>query len=273
MSNYERRTIFVGDIKTHFLEAGSGPDLILLHGGEYGASAEITWRHNIGPLAERFHVIAPDMLGWGGTDKIYNFSDPAGQRIRHIKRLLDILGVRKAFFVGNSAGGGTVLRASVLRPSLFQIDKMVTICGNASVFKTVSQADLENYTPSLENMEKIVKLLFHDPKWHRPEIFQERYNASIIPGAWEALSAARLRSPSHQARSSTEEFVKKLSQLDVPLLLISCEHDPLNQKDWDVNFQNIVPGSKIHRFKHSAHEPQIEETEEFNRVLIDFLLA
>ena len=73
MANYERRIIIVGDIRTQFLEAGSGAHLVLLHGGEYGASAEITWRYNIGELAKRFHVIAPDMLGWGGTDKIYSF--------------------------------------------------------------------------------------------------------------------------------------------------------------------------------------------------------
>jgi pimeloyl-ACP methyl ester carboxylesterase len=272
MPHYQRRTVQVGDIRTDFLEAGSGPALVLLHGGEYGASAEITWRHNIDRLAENFHVIAPDMLGWGGTDKIYSFTDPAGYRIRHIKRLLEILGVQKALFVGNSAGGGTILRASVLDPAPFHIEKMVTICGNASVFKTVSQADLENYTPSIENMEKIVKLLFRDSKWHTREIIQERYEASIIPGAWEALSAARLRSPAHQARSTTEEFVRKLARLTTPLLLMSCAHDPLNQKDWDGQFQKIVPGSKIHRFGHSAHEPQIEECEEFNRVLTDFLL-
>jgi pimeloyl-ACP methyl ester carboxylesterase len=273
MAKYECRTINVGDIKTQFLEAGSGPDLVLLHGGEYGASAEITWRDAIGELAEHFHVVAPDMLGWGGTDKIYSFSDPAGYRIKHIKSLLEILGIGKAFFVGNSAGGGTILRASVLDPIPFQIKKMVTICGNASVFKTVSQADLEDYTPSLENMGKIVKLLFHDTKWHTKDVIQERYDASILPGAWETLSAARLRSPAHQARSTTEEFVKRLSQLEIPLLLMSCEHDPLNQKDWDVNFQKIVPGSKVHRFMHSAHEPQIEETQEFNRVLREFLLS
>jgi pimeloyl-ACP methyl ester carboxylesterase len=273
MANYQRRTLNVGDIRTHFLEAGSGPALVLLHGGEYGASAEITWRSNINELAKQFHVIAPDMLGWGGTEKIYNFSDPAGHRIRHIKRLLEILGIGRAFFVGNSAGGGTILRASVLDPVPFHIEKMVTICGNASVFKTVSQEDLENYTPSLDNMRKIVRLLFHDAKWHTPAAIQERYQASIIPGAWEALSAARLRSPAHQARSTTEEFVKKLSKLKTPLLLMSCEHDPLNLRDWDKNFQNIVPGSRVHRFMHSAHEPQIEETDEFNRVLTEFLMA
>ncbi len=273
MAPYHHRTVFVGDIRTHFLEAGEGPPLVLLHGGEYGASAEITWKHNIATLAERFHVIAPDMLGWGGTDKIYSFSDPAGYRIRHITRLLEVIGIPKAFFVGNSSGGGTLLRAAVTDPAAFEIQKMVTICGNASVFKTNFQADLENYTPSMENMKKIVALLYHDPKWHTQEIIQERYESSIIPGAWEALSAARLRSPVHQPRSTTVEFVKKLSRLATPLLIMSCEHDPLNQKDWDIQFQKIVPGSKVHRFKHSSHEPQIEEMEAFNRVLIEFLLA
>jgi hypothetical protein len=93
-----------------------------------------------------------------------------------------------------------------------------------------------------------------------------------IPGAWEALSAARLRSPVHQARSTTDEFIKKLSKLRIPLLIMSCEHDPLNQKDWDAQFQKLVTGSEVHRFMSSSHEPQIEETEEFNRVLIEFLL-
>ena len=273
MAAYQHRTILVGDIKTHFFEAGSGPDLVLLHGGEYGASAEITWRYNIDALAKTFHIIAPDIFGWGQTDKLYSFSDPAGLRIKHLQRFLESLGIGKAFFVGNSAGGGLILRASVRQPAPLQIRKMVTICGNASVFKTNSQADLENYTPSLENMRKLIALLYHDAKWQSDENIRERYESSILPGAWETLSAARLRSPAHQARSTTEEFVKQLSQLTMPLLLMSCEHDPLNQSDWDVNFQKIVPGSKVYRFKHSAHEPQIEETEEFNRVLTEFLLA
>ncbi|HSK31382.1 MAG TPA: alpha/beta fold hydrolase [Candidatus Limnocylindria bacterium] len=272
MPPYQYRTIVAGDIKTFFLEAGSGPDLILLHGGEYGASAEISWRYNIAALAERFHVIAPDLLGWGRTDKLYSFSDPAGLRIKHLQRFLETLGIGKAHFVGNSAGGGLILRASVRRPAPLQIAKMVTICGNASVFKTTSQADLENYTPTMENMQKIVALLYHDPRWQSAENIRERYESSIVPGAWEALSAARLRSPVHQARSTTEEFVKQLSRLTVPLLIMSCAHDPLNQPDWEVNFQKIVPGSKVYRFMHSAHEPQIEETEEFNRVLREFLL-
>ena len=104
MAAYQHRTIVVGDIKTHFLEAGSGPDLVLLHGGEYGASAEITWRYNIDALAKTFHVVAPDTLGWGQTDKLYSFSDPAGLRIKHLQRFLESLGIAKAFFVGDNCG-------------------------------------------------------------------------------------------------------------------------------------------------------------------------
>src|SRR6476620_7499356 len=165
MTPYHHRTSVAGDIKTHFLEAGSGPDLVLLHGGEYGASAEITWRPNIENLSKTFHVVAPDILGWGQTDKLYSFSDPAGLRIKHLQRFLEALGIGPAYFVRNSAGDCLVLRASVRKPTPLQILKMVTICGNASVFKTNSQADLENYTPSLENMKKIVALLYHDAKW------------------------------------------------------------------------------------------------------------
>lgn len=266
-------TLFVGDTRTHYIEAGEGPHLVLLHGGEYGACARTTWKFNIEPLSKRFHVIAPDMLGYGHTDKVYSFSDPSGFRIRHLQRFLEILGISKAFFVGNSTGGGNLLRAAVMNPPPFKIEKMVTICGNASIFKTEAQALVEDYTPGMENMRKLMSFLFHDSKWLAEEFVRERYEISLIPGSWEALSASRLRRPGYQSRFNTEEFVKKLSSVHMPLLIISCEHDRLNPKDWDVRLQEIVPGSRIHRFKHSAHEPQIEEAEEFNRVLTEFLLS
>ena len=150
--DFQHRTLRVGGIETHYLEAGEGPDLVLLHGGEYGASAEATWGPTIGKLAETFHVIAPDMLGYGRTAKIYSFSDPSGFRMTHLSQLMDVAGVGDAFYVGNSAGGGTLLRSAVRSPSPLRMKKMVTICGNAGVFKSESQADLEDYTPSIENM-------------------------------------------------------------------------------------------------------------------------
>ncbi len=224
-------------------------------------------------MAERFHVIAPDLLGYGLTDKVYSFSDPSGFRILHLKRLLEEIGVEKAYFVGNSAGGGTILRAAVMVPAPLKIEKIVTICGNAGIFKTESHAALESYTPGVEKMAEMMSLLFHDKRWLASEFVEERYESSLMPGSWEALSAARLRRPGTLKSSNTEEFIKKLMLLRIPLLIMSCEHDPLNQKDWDLNLQKIVKGSRIHRFRHSSHEPQIEEAEECNKVLTEFLLG
>ncbi|MCY4486087.1 MAG: alpha/beta hydrolase [Deltaproteobacteria bacterium] len=272
-TDYLHRTLRVGGIETHYLEAGEGPDLVLLHGGEYGASAEATWGTAIAKLGRTFHVLAPDMLGYGRTAKIYSFSDPSGFRLTHLAQWLEVVGVGEAFFVGNSAGGGTLLRSSVRNPSPLKMKKMVTICGNAGVFKSDFQADLEDYTPSLENMGKLLKLLFHDEKWLTQECVESRYNDSIAPGAWEALSAARLKRPGYERGSTIDAFVKQLSTVTVPLLIIGCDHDPLNQPDWDDRLQRIVPGSTTHRFHDSAHEPQIEEQDAFVDVVTGFLLS
>jgi len=267
------KTVNVGPLETHYLEAGTGPNLVLLHGGEYGASAEVTWGSLIPVLAQKFHVFAPDMLGYGQSAKVYSFSDPSGLRIAHLGQLLEQLGITEAYFAGNSAGGGTLLRAAVMDPLSLPIVKMVTICGNAGIFKSASQADIENYDPSLENMRKLLRLLFHDDAWLTQEMIEKRYQNSIMPGAWEALSAARLRRPGYERGASTETFVKKLRAVNLPLLIMACDHDPLNQSDWDDQLQQIVPGSVVHRFHESAHEPQIEEAVTFNKVLTDFLFS
>ena len=68
--------VMVGDIRTHYLEAGQGEPIILLHSAEFGGRAEFSWRYTIPALAEHFHVYAPDIVGFGRTAKLYNFSDP-----------------------------------------------------------------------------------------------------------------------------------------------------------------------------------------------------
>ncbi len=271
MNPYKHETLTVGDIETHYLEAGKGPHLVLLHGGEYGASAETTWKFNMESLGNDFHVIAPDLLGYGQTDKIYSFSDPAGFRIKHLSRFLKTIGMERAYFVGNSAGGGLALRAAAMNPSPFPIEKIVTVCGNAGLFKTEAQSRLQNYSSSLQSMEEIMGLLFHDRESLSRELIQERFEVSLIPGSWETLSAARLKRPGYERTPFTDTFVKQLASIKIPLLIISCAHDQLNPRGWDNQLQDMIPDSKIHRFLNSAHEPQIEEAEEFARALRKFL--
>src|SRR5687768_2047202 len=85
------RFVRVGPFRVHYLEAGRGEPVVLLHSAEFGGRAEFSWRYNIGPLAEHFHVFAPDMLGFGYTDKIYDFGDPYTFRIRFIRDWMETL--------------------------------------------------------------------------------------------------------------------------------------------------------------------------------------
>ncbi|MDT5245571.1 MAG: hypothetical protein QOD36_2947, partial [Mycobacterium sp.] len=64
MTDVKRRTVLVDGLVTSYLEAGQGDPVVLLHGGEFGVSAELGWENNITGLAVHFRVLAPDMLGF-----------------------------------------------------------------------------------------------------------------------------------------------------------------------------------------------------------------
>ena len=75
----QSRFVQVDGIRTHYLEAmpadreGSDHErVVLVHSGEFGARAELSWRHNIAELGRQFHVYAPDLVGFGRTELLYN---------------------------------------------------------------------------------------------------------------------------------------------------------------------------------------------------------
>ena len=76
----EGNYVSVDGVRTHYLEAGiehrgRKPSVVLLASAEYGGAAEMTWEFNIGPLGQHYHVLAPDHLGFGLTDKIHDFGN------------------------------------------------------------------------------------------------------------------------------------------------------------------------------------------------------
>src|SRR5271156_6279365 len=81
-----RKTVLVDGLVTSYLEAGAGDPVVMLHGGEFGASAELGWERNIAELAAHHRVLAPDLLGFGQSAKVIDFVDGRGLRIRHVAR-------------------------------------------------------------------------------------------------------------------------------------------------------------------------------------------
>ena len=106
---FQSKYVMVGNIRTHYLEAGEGEPLMLLHRGEYGASAVNSWEYNIEALSKHFHVYALDMVGFGNTDKLYSFDDAQAFRLNHIREFMRVMCIQEASFIGNSVGGGMIL--------------------------------------------------------------------------------------------------------------------------------------------------------------------
>src|SRR5436190_24147263 len=90
---FQHKSLVVDGLVTGYLEAGVGDPVVLLHGGEFGAGAELGWERTIGALATRYRVLAPDMLGYGNSAKVLDFVDGRGMRIRHVARFCEAMGV------------------------------------------------------------------------------------------------------------------------------------------------------------------------------------
>src|SRR6478735_8826582 len=117
-------TAIANGIETNYLEAGSGDETVLLiHGSGPGVTSYANWRLVIPSLAEHFRVVAPDMVGFGFSDRPegvnYGLDTWADQTVG----LMDALGIEKAHLVGNSFGGGIALRIATKHPD--RVDKLV----------------------------------------------------------------------------------------------------------------------------------------------------
>jgi haloacetate dehalogenase len=117
----QHHTAYVNGLKMHYVEAGSGSPVILLHGFP---ETWFAWRHQIPALAAKYRVIAPDLRGYGETSK------PAGgydkrTMARDIYELMQLLGIPKAPIVGHDRGARLATRFAKDYPQV--IDRLVVM--------------------------------------------------------------------------------------------------------------------------------------------------
>lgn len=121
MVDIRRHTILANGIRQHFLEAGSGPPVVLLHGFP---ETSFAWRFQIPVLAEKYRVIAPDLRGYGETDKPAAGYDKRNMA-RDIVELLKGLGIGKIALVGHDRGARVATRFAKDHPGL--VDRLVVM--------------------------------------------------------------------------------------------------------------------------------------------------
>ena len=271
MTDFERKTVLVDGLFTSYLEAGQGDPVVLLHGGEFGVSAELGWENNIAALAAHFHVVAPDILGFGGSAKVIDFNDGRGMRIRHIARFCQLMGIESAHFVGNSMGAVNLFVDATSPSSVLPVRSMVTICGGGAIQRNEHSAVLYDYDATLSGMRRIVEALFHDPSYPADDAYvQRRYESSIAPGAWEALAAARFRRPGLEPPSPPSS-ARPYQHIAVPTLVVEGECDKLLSPGWAADIAGQIPGGRSLVVQKAGHCPQIEQPSAVNELLLEFL--
>lgn len=263
------RFVQVGPIRAHYLEAGDGEPVVLMHSAEFGGRALFSWRYTIGPLAEHFHVYAPDMAGFGLTDKVYDFADPSGFRVRFIQDWMDALRLDVAHFVGNSFGGSLILAVAASDSPAWNVRSIVTSSGGGHAPVNDARQTLNEYDGSRDWMRRILQVLFWDERWWNESTVEEHWLASREPGAWESIAAARFRAPG--ADRLGDPVRPDYSLITVPTLITGGAEDLLREPGTWQSLHEQIPGSELRIFSPARHCPHIEFAEEFNQLAVNFI--
>jgi 2-hydroxymuconate-semialdehyde hydrolase/2-hydroxy-6-oxo-octa-2,4-dienoate hydrolase len=265
----EPRTIDAGGIETSYLEAGSGPPVLMLHGSGPGVSATANWQYNIPVVADKFRVLAPDIVGFGGTERPGNIVYSLRSWTDHVWAFLDANGIEETSIVGNSLGGRIALQMATDRPD--RISRMV-LMGSPGVGMTLTEGlqALRAYEPSHDAMRALLRNYFAvDPTLITDELVAIRYQASVADGAFEAYRAMFF-DPRHKGSelAITEDEVRAIT---TPSLLVHGREDKVVPLSVSVTMLGLLPNADLHVFSHCGHWTQIERADEFSALVSDYL--
>lgn len=263
------RSIVAAGIGTNYHDQGDGFPVLLIHGSGPGVSAWANWRLVMPELAKQARVIAPDMVGFGFTDR------PQGQMydmdawVAQAVGLLDALDIERADLVGNSFGGALALALAIRHP---QRVRRLVLMGSVGVpFEITAGLDaVWGYTPSLDNMRALLDLFAWDRSLVNDELARLRYEASIRPGFQESF-AAMFPAPRQRwvdAMASGEADIRAIPH---ETLVIHGRDDQIIPLANSLTLAQWISRAQLHVFGRCGHWTQIEHAGRFARLVGDFL--
>jgi 2-hydroxy-6-oxo-octa-2,4-dienoate hydrolase len=263
-------TVVANGIKTNYLEDGKGTPVVFVHGSGPGVTAYANWRLVMPGLAPHYRTLAPDMVGFGYTDRpagvTYNVQTWADQTIG----FMDALDIQTATIVGNSFGGGIALRMVTQHPE--RIDKLILMGSMGVSFPITDGLDrVWGYQPSVENMKAMLGIFAYSPELRDDdELARVRYEASIQPGFQEAFSSMfpAPRQRSVEAMTTPDEELRKISK---ETLIVHGRDDKVIPLENSYRLLHLIDRSQLHVFGRCGHWVQIEQADPFVRLVDDFI--
>jgi 4,5:9,10-diseco-3-hydroxy-5,9,17-trioxoandrosta-1(10),2-diene-4-oate hydrolase len=259
----------------HYEEAGSGPPVVLLHGGGPGASGPSNFARNLPVFAERFRALVIDQPGYGKSDKppvqgnYFTFAAHA------LAGLLDEAGLDRVHLVGNSLGGGTAVRFALDYPD--RAGRLVLMGpGGLSInlfapdpTEGVKRLGKFSVEPTRENLEAFLRVMVYDQKLITSELIDERFALASTP---ESLTATRAMGMSFAGADFELGMMwREVHRLRQPVLLIWGREDRVNPLDGALVALKTIPRAQLHVFGQCGHWVQVEKFDEFNKLTVDFL--
>lgn len=262
-------SIDANGIRTNYHDVGDGAPVLMIHGSGPGVSAWANWRLTMPELARQFRVIAPDMAGFGYSERPegirYDLDTWVGQAIG----LLDALGIEQASVVGNSFGGAIALALAIRHPKRV---KRLVLMGSVGVsFPITAGLDaVWGYQPSVENMRALLDIFAYDRKLVNDELAQLRYKASIQPGFQESFSAM-FPAPRQDGVEMMASPLEDIRRLPHQTLIVHGREDKVIPLSNSLELLQAVPNAQLHVFGQCGHWTQIEHAARFSRLVGDFL--
>lgn len=263
------KSIIANGIVTNYHDLGSGAPVLLIHGSGPGVSAWANWRLTIPALSPQRRVIAPDMVGFGFSER------PAGIRygldtwVAQAIGLLDALKIERADLIGNSFGGALALALAIRHPT--RVRRLVLMGAAGVSFPITPGLDaVWGYTPSITNMRKLLDVFAFDRTLMSDELVELRYKASIQPGFQEAFSAMfpAPRQNGVEALASREEDIRALPH---ETLVVHGREDQVLPLSNSLTLAQWIARSQLHVFGRCGHWTQIEHAARFAQLVGNFL--
>lgn len=261
-------SIQTGGFKTNYHDLGQGDIVTLLHGSGPGVTAWANWGRLFPLIKDDFRVIAPDMAGFGYTERVAGKKNTMNGWVKQTVNLLDALKIEKTNLVGNSFGGALALAMAIQHPD--RVKKLVLMGSMGVSFPITYGLDaVWGYEPSVEAMEELLELFTYDHSFANEALIKTRYEASVLPGFQESFHALfpAPRQQGVESMAADENYIRTIKQ---ETLIVHGREDRVIPLENSFKLLNLIDNAQLHVFGHCGHWTQIEHTQEFADLIRNF---
>lgn len=248
----------VRGVRTHLLKAGRGRPLLVLH-PEFGANM---WAPYHDALAARFHVLAPDHLGFGESERP-DWLDEIDDLVLHYVDLLDALSIERVSIVGTSLGGWIAAAFAVAHPE--RVERLVLAAPAGIKVDGVARYDF-----FANPIERTLQHLFHDASRVAQMLPAESGAEVVVRMYHEFTTLARL---SWNPYLYDRKLQERLPRVKTPALIVWGANDRILPPAHAEAFAALLPYSTLKLLPECGHLVPFEQAGTFADLAIDFLSA